>query len=228
MEQISEAFLTAYASERLVYRAVGNTEEDKEWLYKFLDYDPLAAGLGQHSMFKQNDKKSSNATFDRILAAKMLLNTFICLPAEETPEEVAELEELGPGERAARRREKATPIGHLILSPQREGQTHVRFTRIGLGIAEKYQNKGYGAEAINWATDWAFNVANVHKVEIGTASYNERAAHLYEKLGFKPEGRIRHVAFMNRQWYDVLEFGMLEHEWEELRGLKKPVPTRTK
>ncbi len=81
--------------------------------------------------------------------------------------------------------------------------------------------KGYGSEAINWAVDWAFNYANVHKVEIGTASYNERAAHLYERLGFKFEGRKREVIFMNRRWYDLVEFGMLEHEWAELRG-KKP------
>lgn len=60
----------------------------------------------------------------------------------------------------------------------------------------------------------------MHKVEIGTASYNERAAHLYQRLGFKLEGRIREVAFMDRKWYDVLEFGMLEREWEELRGMK--------
>lgn len=81
-------------------------------------------------------------------------------------------------------------------------------------------NKGYGSEAINWVLDWAFKYANVHKVEIGAVSYNDRAAHLYEKLGFKPEGRRRHVVFVNRQWYDIIEFGMLEDEWEALRQQK--------
>lgn len=66
--------------------------------------------------------------------------------------------------------------------------------------------------------DWAFNYANVHKVEIGTVSYNERAIHLYEKLGFKPEGRKRHWVYMNRKYYDLVEYGLLEDEWEELRG----------
>lgn len=58
----------------------------------------------------------------------------------------------------------------------------------------------------------------MHKVEISTASYNERGLHLYQKLGFKPEGRKREVVYMNRKYYDIVEFGMLEREWKELRG----------
>ena len=82
------------------------------------------------------------------------------------------------------------------------------------------KRQGYGAEAINWATDWAFKYANVHKVEIGTPSYNERAMHLYAKLGFKLEGRRREVVYMNRKHHDLVDFGMLEAEWKELRGIE--------
>lgn len=41
--------------------------------------------------------------------------------------------------------------------------------------------------------------------------------HLYEKVGFKLEGRYRHRVYMNRKYYDLVEYGLLEHEWEELR-----------
>ncbi|KAK3934466.1 hypothetical protein QBC46DRAFT_273756, partial [Diplogelasinospora grovesii] len=49
-------------------------------------------------------------------------------------------------------------------------------------------------------------------------SYNERAVHLYQKLGFRLEGRKREVIYMNRKYYDAVEFGMLENDWKELRG----------
>ncbi len=52
-----------------------------------------------------------------------------------------------------------------------------------------------------------------------TASYNERAIHLYKKLGFILEGRKREVVYMNRKYYDSVEFGMLESDWKKLRGL---------
>ena len=82
------------------------------------------------------------------------------------------------------------------------------------------REQGYGAEAISWAVDWAFKFANVHKVEISTSSYNERASHLYQKLGFSLEGRKREVIYVNRKYYDEIEFGMLESEWKRLRGLE--------
>lgn len=68
--------------------------------------------------------------------------------------------------------------------------------------------------------DWAFKFANVHRVEIVTASYNARAVHLYQKLGFKLEGRKREVVYMNRKYYDSIEFGILENDWKELRGIE--------
>ena len=60
----------------------------------------------------------------------------------------------------------------------------------------------------------------MHKVEISTASFNERAIHLYQKLGFTLEGRKREVTYINRKYYDLVQFGMLEREWKELRGVE--------
>ena len=59
----------------------------------------------------------------------------------------------------------------------------------------------------------------MHKVEICTISFNERAIHLYQKLGFTDEGRKREVVFVDRKYYDVVEFGILASEWEKLRGI---------
>ena len=140
MDKTSHIFATAFTSERLVYRAVTNNAADKELVYKFTDYEPISAGLGNHALFRQKDPQSSGEMVDKMFTMKMLLNVFICLPAKEEDEDES-TKSLGPGERAARRRDAAVPIGHMILAPHREGQAHVRFTRIGLCLQEKYQNK---------------------------------------------------------------------------------------
>ena len=86
-------------------------------------------------------------------------------------------------------------------------------------MAAPYQNKGYGAEAINWALDWAFRFGGFHRVEISTVSYNERAMHRYTRLGFVEEGRRREAYWYDRKWYDVVSYSMLEGEWTALREL---------
>ncbi|UNI24924.1 hypothetical protein JDV02_010641 [Purpureocillium takamizusanense] len=94
-----------------------------------------------------------------------------------------------------------------------------RSATIGIALARQYQNNGYGREAIDWMLDWAFRHGGLHTVRIGAFSYNERAAHLYESMGFTLDGRMRDARRFNRQWYDELLFSMTEDEWERLRGI---------
>ncbi|KAH8885824.1 acyl-CoA N-acyltransferase [Thozetella sp. PMI_491] len=217
MDEISIAFENAYRSKRLVYRDIENNDVDKGLMHKFGPADHISWGLVSTRLFKDINRKESLEWLGKFLESGLLLKVLICLPSS-TGEDV-ELSKLGPGSRASKVRECATPIGSLTLSAPREGYLQAFSTTVGICIGEDYQNQGYGAEAISWAVDWAFKFANVHRVEITTTSYNERAAHLYQKLGFKPEGRKREVVYMNRKYYDAIEFGMLEREWKELRGL---------
>lgn len=47
----------------------------------------------------------------------------------------------------------------------------------------------------------------MHRIELGTASYNERAQRLYERFGFKKEGVRREYVFMGRKWWDIVDYG---------------------
>lgn len=96
---------------------------------------------------------------------------------------------------------------------------HHRNAEIGITILKEHQGKGYGREAINWMLDWGFKHAGLHTIGITTASYNPRAVHLYESMGFVVEGRRRQTIWQNRGWHDLIELGMTEKEWEALRGL---------
>ncbi|KAH8802444.1 acyl-CoA N-acyltransferase [Xylogone sp. PMI_703] len=217
MDEITAAFATAYQSKRLVYRDIENNDTDKGFIHQFGPADHISWGLVNSGLFKDINKKESLDWLGKFLESGLLLKVLICLP--DSTKEDDRSSNLGPGSRAAKIRESATPIGSLTLSKLRDDHLQASATTVGICIGEEYQNQGYGAEAISWAVDWAFKFANVHRVEIGTASYNERAAHLYQKLGFKLEGRKREVIYMNRKYYDLIEFGMLENDWKELRGL---------
>ncbi|KAK4220797.1 acyl-CoA N-acyltransferase [Podospora fimiseda] len=119
--------------------------------------------------------------------------------------------------------ESAIPIGSLMLGKPTAPKTdHWRWTTLGVGIAEEYRDKGYGKEAVNWALDWAFNFAGMHRVELLTASYNDRRIAMYKQLGFKEEGRKRETIYMNRRWWDMVKFGILEGEWEAVRSKGRP------
>lgn len=72
---------------------------------------------------------------------------------------------------------------------------------------------------INWAPDWGFQRANLHRVGLTVSSYNYRAEGLYRKWGFVEEEREKEVVFFERKWYDCIHFSMLEDEWMKLRTM---------
>lgn len=96
---------------------------------------------------------------------------------------------------------------------------HHRNTFVSISLAKEYQGRGYGREAINWILDWGFRHAGMHSIGIETACYNTRAMYLYKDMGFTPEGRRRETIWQNRKWYDLVQYGMTEKEWEKLRGI---------
>jgi RimJ/RimL family protein N-acetyltransferase len=60
----------------------------------------------------------------------------------------------------------------------------------GMSIQEAYTNKGIGASLIKSLIEWAKDDNRVEKISLEVFSNNERAIHLYSKLGFKEEGRL--------------------------------------
>ena len=86
---------------------------------------------------------------------------------------------------------------------------------LGLSIYRQDDwGQGYGREMIVLALRYAFNELNLHRVWLTTSGFNERALKLYEKLGFRHEGRGReHVLLDGRRW-DLVYMGMLRDEFE--------------
>lgn len=112
-----------------------------------------------------------------------------------------------------------TLIGMVELEVDWSNQT----AWLGIGIGDAaYRGKGYGTDAMHLALNYAFYELNLYRVSLSVFSYNPRAIRVYEKVGFKHEGRMRSVLFRDGQRHDMLVMGVLRPEWLALH----PPPNR--
>jgi RimJ/RimL family protein N-acetyltransferase len=76
-------------------------------------------------------------------------------------------------------------------------------------------SKGYGTEAMILALNYGFGMFNLHRIELEAYPFNNRAIHVYEKIGFKREGLRRDGAYYNHKYYDMITMSFLENEFRE-------------
>ncbi len=80
-------------------------------------------------------------------------------------------------------------------------------------IAPGHQGKGYATMATKLAIDYAFAVLNLYKLSLIVDCTNERAIHVYRKLGFQDEGRLRHEFFVGGEYRDVFRMAMFQPDY---------------
>ena len=194
MEQMIDRFKVVFKSKRLVYKALEDSPEITELIAE-LNSDPVIKGLAEFGSLKPPTKKDLEK-LTQALIEKPLLSVVICLPAAST--------EAQP-----------TIIGFVTLVSRWE-----RAAQIAICLSKDHQNQGYGREAIDWITDWAFLWGGVHRVAIGAIAFNTRALKLYRSIGWTEEACIRGAAWSDGKWHDLIDFSILDYEWKELRGIK--------
>jgi RimJ/RimL family protein N-acetyltransferase len=87
--------------------------------------------------------------------------------------------------------------------------------QLGLSIYRQDDwGHGYGREMMMLALRYAFNELNLHRVWLTTSSFNERAMKLYEKVGFRHEGRGREHVLLDGVRWDIVYMGILRDEFE--------------
>lgn len=75
----------------------------------------------------------------------------------------------------------------------------------GISIQEAYCNQGIGRKLLEYLLEWAKAEPGLEKVCLEVFSHNERAIHLYKKLGFQEEGRkINFVKFSEDHYEDEI------------------------
>ncbi len=60
---------------------------------------------------------------------------------------------------------------------------------LGIIIDSNYMDQGFGTWAIEWILDYGFHELKLSQIELYVLPWNQRAIHVYEKLGFHYEGR---------------------------------------
>lgn len=108
-----------------------------------------------------------------------------------------------------------TRVGVIFLCDPYHKQPQHRQAELGIDIIAPYQGRGYGAEAIRWILDWGFNMAALHRIRLTCLSWNERAARVYRRVGFRLEGTEKESIWCAGRWWDLLWFAVLEEEWRE-------------
>lgn len=73
--------------------------------------------------------------------------------------------------------------------------------------------KGYGFEASALLLRHAFRKLNLHRIELGVHEDNIAARKLYEKLGFREEGRLRQAFLRDGRFCDIIVMGLLAEEF---------------
>jgi RimJ/RimL family protein N-acetyltransferase len=82
-----------------------------------------------------------------------------------------------------------------------------------VGIGERnLWGKGLGTEATRLICEFGFFFRNLHGIKVEVNGYNRRAMRIYERLGFKPVGRIRGAIVLNGRRYDQVIMDLLRDE----------------
>jgi RimJ/RimL family protein N-acetyltransferase len=92
---------------------------------------------------------------------------------------------------------------------------------VGLGIGEReFWCKGYGTDLMKLILRYGFTEVNLNRVTLTVFEYNPRAIRVYEKVGFRHEGRMRKLLNKEGMRWDMLYMGILREEWMEHYGNK--------
>jgi RimJ/RimL family protein N-acetyltransferase len=82
-----------------------------------------------------------------------------------------------------------------------------------VGIGERdHRGKGLGTEATRLICEYGFFFRSLHSIKVEVNGYNRGAIGVYERLGFKPVGRLRGAIMMNGSRYDYVIMDLLRHE----------------
>jgi [ribosomal protein S5]-alanine N-acetyltransferase len=119
-----------------------------------------------------------------------------------------------------------THIGNIALQ-----NIHpvVRSAELSIIIGEKsYWGQGFGKEAFRLICDHGFRAMNISRISCGTFETNTGMIKIAQYIGMKNEGRRRNAAFKEGKFLDIIEFGILKDEYEQIWFAKKGIQNEQK
>ena len=80
---------------------------------------------------------------------------------------------------------------------------------VGIDVSREWRNKGIGTALLKRIIEWAKASNVITRVELEVMTHNERAIHVYEKLGFKLEGKRLAALYKDGGYIDIYVMGLL-------------------
>lgn len=88
-----------------------------------------------------------------------------------------------------------------------------RNAEFAIMIDPSRQGKGYATEASRLVVEYGFNQLNLHKLFLYVDTLNEKAIHIYQKVGFQIEGELKEHFFVNGSYHNVLFMSMFQEDF---------------
>jgi RimJ/RimL family protein N-acetyltransferase len=109
-----------------------------------------------------------------------------------------------------------TLAGELVGACGLEGiDGAVRSAGLGIWTGKPYWDRGFGTDAVRILCRFGFREMNLQRIGLAVYENNPRGVRVYEKVGFKEEGRRRRAHFVDGRHIDVIVMGLLAEEFIE-------------
>jgi len=82
--------------------------------------------------------------------------------------------------------------------------------------------RGFGVEAGKLISYYGVDVLGLRRIEAKVYEYNRLSANSLRRNGFQQEGVLRKAGYQDGRFWDVLVFGILKEEIDEVRRKDKP------
>jgi RimJ/RimL family protein N-acetyltransferase len=102
-------------------------------------------------------------------------------------------------------------IGAVVL---RDAEPETGCAELDIYIGEKeYWGRGFATDAMRTACRYGFEAMRLHKITLYVVPENHAAHHVYRKVGFVEEGRMREHIWLDGRNLDNVLMGILRDEW---------------
>ncbi|NHN47720.1 GNAT family N-acetyltransferase [Halostella sp. JP-L12] len=104
--------------------------------------------------------------------------------------------------------DETTPVAFVFVS-------HVDRDRPGIvhWVAPEFRGEGYGEAALELVVDTLFRTYDAHSLTAAVLDGDD-ARERFEALGFVHEGANREMHFVEGEYRDAHQYGLLRREWE--------------
>jgi len=105
-------------------------------------------------------------------------------------------------------------VGHGELANIDYLNSSATLARILIGPPEM-RGTGIGPEIVHNSLQIAFDILDLHRVDLLVFDFNQQAIRSYEKAGFVKEGVLRECRKLEDEYWSSCIMSILEHEWRD-------------